>query len=408
MVVGNKYWLMCRSLGKCAVVLTVSLLLATCGTKQEEHKDKKPRKEGEYELVTYPEKAPMYLLTDRAPQLETPLKIFRQDITPNEYFFVRWHLSQLVTKIDADTFRLRIGGAVDTVLELSLNDLRTKFPVDSVVALAICSGNSRKTFTPAVPGGQWCNGAMGNAKWTGVKLKYILERAGIKKDAVEVTFDGMDRSPLPGVADFVKSLTVTHAMDGEVLVAYAMNGKDIPVLNGFPLKLVVPGWYATYWVSALGSINALTEHYEGFWMKKAYLVADNPTITEKPDSLAQKTVPITTIKMHSIFVEPDAEQRVVVNKTCLVEGLAFTDGTALKKVEVSLDDGATWTDARMDAEIGKYSWRRWRYDWTPTQKGVHHLCVRATDVNGNTQPMQQWNRSGYARSFVEHLDVNVH
>lgn len=357
-------------------------------------------------LVKYPEKKEMILLTDRPPQLETPLKIFRLDITPNEYFFVRWHLAQLPTKIDIDTFRLRIGGAVDKQLALSMNDLKTKFAPDSMVALAICAGNSRATFNPRVPGGQWNNGAMGNAIWKGVRLKDVLAMAGVKKGAIEVTFQGLDRGAMPDIPAFIKSLDLGHATDGEVLVAYEMNGQPLPMLNGYPLKLVVPGWYATYWVGSLANINVLTDTFKGFWMKNAYRIPSTG-VNESPDSLAKVTVPISKINLHSIFVEPDTSETVTANKQCLVEGLAFNDGSGIKKVELSFDDGKTWTDAQLNPEIGKYSWRRWKYNWTPKDKGVYHLKVRATDNAGNTQPDKQWNRSGYARGFIENLAVNV-
>lgn len=357
-------------------------------------------------LVKYPEKKDMILLTDRPPQLETPLKIFREDFTPNEYFFVRWHLSQILSKIDMDTFRLHIGGAVDHELALSVNDLKTKFTPDSIVALAICAGNSRSTFDPKVPGSQWCNGAMGNAVWKGVKVKDILAMAGVKKGAFDVSFQGLDRGALPGVPPFIKALGINHALDGEVMVAYEMNGQPIPMLNGYPLKLVVPGWYATYWVGSLANINVLTDTFNGFWMKAAYRVPSTG-VDEKPDSLAKATVPISNINLHSIFVEPDTTEPVSANKQCLVEGLAFNDGTGIKKVELSFDNGKTWEETKLNPDLGKYSWRRWKYDWTPKTKGVYHLQVKATDNNGHTQTDKQWNRSGYARGFVEHRDVNV-
>ncbi len=358
------------------------------------------------ELVKYPEKKEMILLTDRPPQLETPLKAFREDITPNDLFFVRWHLSQVPTRIDIDTFRLRIDGTVDKSLALSMNDLKTKFAADSMIALAICAGNSRSTFNPKVPGSQWNNGAMGNAKWKGVKLKDILAMAGVKKGSIEVTFQGLDRGALPDIPAFVKSLDVSHAMDGEVMVAYEMNGQPLPMLNGYPLKLVVPGWYATYWVGALANVNVLTDTFKGFWMKNAYRVPSTGP-NEKPDSLAKVTVPISNINMHSIFVEPDTSETVAAHKPCLVEGLAFNDGTGIKKVELSFDDGKTWVDAPLNPELGKYSWRRWKYTWTPETKGQYHLKVRATDNAGHMQTDKQWNRSGYARGFIEMLDVNV-
>ena len=383
------------------IVLVVCTTFSSCGNNSDVNATSASQ-----QLVKYPEKKEMILLTDRPPQLETPLKIFREDFTPNEYFFVRWHLSQILTKIDIDTFRLYIGGTVDKPLSLSMNDLKTKFTPDSVVALAICAGNSRSTFDPKVPGSQWRNGAMGNAKWKGVRLKDILAMAGVKNGSIEVTFQGLDKGALPDVPAFIKSLDISHAMDGDVMVAYEMNGQPLPMLNGYPLKLVVPGWYATYWVGSLARINVLTDTFKGFWMKTAYRVpATGPN--ESPDSLAKNTVPISTINMHSIFVEPDTTEPVTINKECLVEGLAFNNGTGIKKVELSFDNGKTWQNTNLNPELGKYAWRRWKYEWTPKTKGIYHLCVRATDNNGNTQTDKQWNRSGYARGFIEHLDVNV-
>ena len=383
-------------------LIACCLLFVSCNNKSETAATgtSKP------EMVTYPEKKEMILQTDRAPQLETPLRVFREDITPNEYFFVRWHLSRIVSKIDIDTFRLHVGGAVNKPLALSLNDLKTKFTADSTIALTICAGNSRSSFEPRVPGTQWKNGAMGNAKWKGVRLRDILAMAGAQPGAVDVTFQGLEKGALPGIPEFVRSLAVEHAMDGEVLVAYEMNGQPIPMLNGYPLKLIVPGWYASYWVGALGNINVLKEKFNGFWMTKAYQVADNKALSESPDSLSKATVPLTAIRLHSIFVEPEAGQTVSANKACLVEGLAFNDGSGIQKVELSLDGGKTWQETRLNPEIGKYSWRRWKYDWIPKSEGTYHLCVRATDRNG-TQTEKQWNRSGYARGFIEHLDVEV-
>lgn len=378
-------------------------ILTSCGS--NDSKTESDTKDSN--LVYYPEKEGLLLQTDRPPQLETPLRVFRMDITPNKHFFVRRHLSKILTDLDIDTFHLYIGGAVDKPLALSMNDLKTKFPADSVIALEICSGNSRSTFDPKVPGTQWKNGAMGNAKWKGVKLKYILEMAGVKKGAVDVSFHGMDKGQFDSIPAFVKSLDVKHALDGEVLVAYEMNGEDMPMLNGYPLKLVVPGWYATYWVGNMNQINVLTEKFQGYWMTGAYKIANDSTANESPENLSKNSVPINRVKLHSIFVQPEPGEKVVAGKPCHVEGLAFNDGTGIKKVELSFDDGATWTEAAMNPEIAKYSWRRWKYNWTPSKPGTYRLCVKATDTKGGTQPGKQWNRSGYARSFIETLEVQV-
>ncbi len=393
-----------KLLAKVVVLLTCIALLTACHDKGQD--GKAAQKEAD-DMVTYPEKAEMRLLTDRPPQLETPLTIFRQDFTPNEYFFVRWHMAQLVTRIDMDTFRLYIGGAVNKTLALSMNDLKTKFPADSIVAVAVCAGNSRSTFEPKVPGSQWRSGGMGNAKWKGVKLKDILAMAGLKPGAVDVTFQGMDKPTLPSTPAFIKSLDIAHANDGEVMIAYEMNGAPIPMLNGYPLKLIVPGWYATYWVGSLNTINVLAEKYTGFWMEKAYLIPANNGINESPDSVANTRVPISYIKLHAVFVIPEPGDTIVAGKPCVVEGLVFNDGTAIQKVELSLDNGKTWKETTLNPELGKYSWRRWKYSWIPATSGIYQLKLKATDVKGNTEVEAQWNKSGYARNFMEHLIVEV-
>jgi DMSO/TMAO reductase YedYZ molybdopterin-dependent catalytic subunit len=351
----------------------------------------------------------MLLLTDRPPNVETPLKYFLQDYTPNKAFFIRWHLSGLPSFVDADTFRLRVGGNVTKEVALSLNDLKTKFTPFTITALCQCSGNSRSFFDPRVPGGQWKNGAMGNAKWTGVKLKDILAYAGVKRGSKEVSFNGLDVPPMPTIADFEKSLAYNHANDGEVMVAYEMNGEPLPFLNGFPLKLVVPGWYATYWVGMLSSIQVLTKPFEGFWMRKAYLIPKGvPNANETPDSIATTNLePISVMNVRSIFVSPEPNETIKAGQQTDVQGLAFDGGFGITKVELSADSGKSWQLASLEPDLGKYSWRRWHYRFTPSQKGNYSLHVKATNAKGQTQPTHQWNHSGYMRNEIEILPLKV-
>ena len=350
----------------------------------------------------------MLLLSDRPPNLETPLKYFLEDYTPNNVFFVRWHLSGLPDAVDPDTFRLRIGGNVSKEVALSLNDLKTKFAPYTITALCQCSGNSRSFFDPRVPGGQWKNGAMGNAKWTGVKLKDILEYAGEKPGSKEVSFNGLDVPPMATVPDFQKSLSYEHAIDGEVMVAYEMNGEALPLLNGYPLKLVVPGWFATYWVGMLSDITVHTEPFDGFWMKKAYLVPKGvPNGNESPDSIATSVEPISVMDVRSLFVSPEPNQTVPLNEETDVQGVAFDGGFGITKVELSTDSGKTWQSAKLGPDLGKYSWRRWHYKFSPPNKGDYKLYVKATNAKGETQPMHQWNHSGYMRNEIEILPLKA-
>jgi DMSO/TMAO reductase YedYZ molybdopterin-dependent catalytic subunit len=363
------------------------------------------------QFARFPEKTDLILLTDRPPQLETPLKYFRTDLTPNDAMFVRWHLSGIPTSVDLGTFRLSVTGHVDEALSLSMADLQ-KFEQVSVVAVNQCSGNSRSFALPRVPGGQWGHGAMGNARWTGVRLRDILARARVKAGAVDVTFQGLDRPALPTTPTFIKSLEFERANDGEVIVAYAMNGQPLPMLNGFPLRLIVPGWFATYWVKSLNEIKVLNEKFHNFWMDKAYRVPKNPELEESPADLAKETVPIAGMLVRSLFVSPEPGTKMqwigTEDKLPEIEGIAFDGGSGIKKVEVSFDAGKTWNGARLGEDLGKYSFRRWSIPFRTVRSGRHVLKVRATSNAGQTQREQQnWNRSGYARNAIEAMELIV-
>jgi len=363
-------------------------------------------------LLRLPEKTELLLRTLRPPNLETPLRYFRQDLTPNEAFYVRWHLAVLPTRVDVAEFRLTLGGHVERPLSLSLDELRRDFEPVTLVAVNQCSGNSRSLYRPRMPGVQWGNGALGNARWTGVRLKDLLARAKMKARAVDVSFNGLDGPVLPaaknfaGTPDFVKSLKVDHANDGEVMVAYEMNGGPLPMVNGFPLRLVVPGWYATYWVKALNEIVVLDKPFDGFWMAKAYRVPNTPDFQEAPAQLAKETVPINRMSVRSLFVRPEPGESVAAGAPYEVQGLAIDGGRGIKSVEVSSDGGKSWDAAKLDPEIGRYSWRRWRLAWTP-RRGKYRLMAKATNAAGQTQTIAQWNRSGYARNVIESVDVTV-
>ena len=360
-----------------------------------------------HQMARFPEKTDLILLTDRPPQLETPIRYFRHDLTPNEAFFVRWHHSAVPTSVDLSTFRLSVGGHVDRPMNWSVDQLRNQFEPVSVIAVGQCAGNSRSLFQPRVTGGQWGNGAVGNAKWTGVRLRELLAKAGAKAGAVDISFAGLDEAPLPDTPKFVKSLPFDGANEGEVMVAYAMNDAALPMLNGFPLRLIVPGWYGTYWVKSLNQINVLAEKFHGFWMDKAYRIPNNPNAQESPTELATDTIPINRHSVRSLIVRPEAGESLHAGKAYEIQGVAFDAGEGIRKVEVSTDAGKSWTDAKLDAELGRYSWRRWRLNWTPAQRGDVRILSRATNAKGETQTIAQWNRSGYQRNVIEHVDVTV-
>jgi DMSO/TMAO reductase YedYZ molybdopterin-dependent catalytic subunit len=202
---------------------------------------------GAREITTaFPQKGPMILQRTRPPLLETPFEVFDKGVfTPNDQFYVRWHWALIPTDIDTGKFTLTVRGHVNQTLSLSLNDILHGLPSVQLAAVNQCSGNSRGFFQPRVSGGEWANGAMGNALWTGVRLRDVLDKAGVKSDAVQVRFKGLEEPVVADAPHFMKSLDIDHARDGEVMIAYAMNGEQLPLVNGFPLRLVVPGWYAT-------------------------------------------------------------------------------------------------------------------------------------------------------------------
>ncbi len=358
------------------------------------------------EEMRFPGKVPLGVVNSRPPCLETPWRYFRTDFTPNEACYVPWHLQMLPTAVDLQSWRLRIGGEVAQTQEYSLQDLRDLEPVE-IAAVNQCSGNSRKFAAPRVPGAQWKNGAMGNARWTGVPLRVLLEEAGLKASAVEVTFRGLDRGGIQSVPDFVRSLSVDFVKQSDAIVAYAMNGEPLPILNGFPVRLVLPGWYATWWIKALTDINVVAKPFTGYWMEKAYRIPATPNGVETPDNLATDTVPINRMNVRSFFTFPNQNANVAANRSCELEGIAFDGGSGIRQVEISTDAGKTWQAAKLGTDHGRYSFRRWRYEWTPSL-GQHALLVRATNNEGEVQPLEAgWNHAGYMRNVVEPLALTA-
>jgi hypothetical protein len=218
-------------------------------------------------------------------------------------------------------------------------------------------------------------------------VKSILDCAQLKSGGVDVSFNGLDVPPLPSVSDFVKTLSIDHARDGEVMIAYEMNDQPLPMVNGFPLRLVVPGWYGTYCVKSLSDITVLPHAFSNFWTDKAYRIPNGPNGTESPKNLAKDTVPINRFNVRSVFVRPDPDEVLHPGMPTEIEGIAF--------------------DSRMDSEIGKYSWRRWRASWTPKNRGQYRLMARATNAVGDTQSKEQWNRSGFMWNVIQQVDVSV-
>lgn len=362
----------------------------------------------ERKLVRFPEKTDLILLTSRPPQLETPLAYFKELVTPNDALFVRWHLANIPTSIDLAQWKLRISGNIEKEIEFSMDDLKSKFDAVTYTAVIQCSGNGRSFFDPKIPGGQWKNGAMGNTTWTGARLKDILNAAGIKTGSQDVTFNGLDSGTLPTVPDFVKSLPIDKALEEDILVAYEMNGGPLLMLNGFPARLIVPGWYATYWVKALSEIAVTAKPFNEFWMNPAYRIPDTPCGCVPPGSKPQKTVPVARMTTRSLIIEPVEGAKLKLNKPAEIRGIAFSGGYGIKDVIVSIDGGRTWSKAQLGKDLGKYSWIQFTYPWKPAKRGNYTLMAKATNSIGESQPFEGlWNPAGYLWNKVEPVAITV-
>jgi len=367
-----------------------------------------PMVNGARNLVAFPEKRPLIVLTSRPPQLETPFEVFNEGVvTPNDAFFVRYHNAGIPTSVDADTHTIRIGGnAAGKPFALTMAELRTQFKPVEVVAVNQCSGNSRGHFAPRVTGGQLSNGAMGNARWLGVQLKDVLARAEPRNTARQVVFDGLDTA-LFGGGDFVKSLDVSHAMDGEPMIAWQMNGADLPMLNGYPVRLVVPGWYGTYWVKHLSQIDVVDTVYEGFWMKPAYRIPDNDCACVEPGTAPAATRPIGRFNVRSFITSLADGARVRAGQPVTVRGIAFDGGQGIREVAYSTDGGQSWRGATLGADLGRFSFREFTFGFVPAA-GTHDLRVRAWNRSGQSQPMEAlWQPAGYMRNVVESVKVTA-
>lgn len=332
--------------------------------------------------------------------------MFKDVITPNDAFFVRYHLANIPRTIDLATFRLEVKGLVKSPLQLSLADLQSQFENVEVVAVNQCSGNSRGFFNPRVGGGQLAHGAMGNAKWRGVRLKDVLAKAGVQEGAKQVVCNGLDTALLPQTPDFIKALEMDHALDGEILLAWEMNGEPLPLLNGYPLRLVVPGYYGTYWVKHLNELTVVKDAYDGFFMATGYRIPATPGGCIEPGTAPASTVPITRFKIRSFLTSHTDGAQVKAGTATLLSGIAFDQGAGITEVQISDDGGNTWHGAQLGKDHGRYSFRPWTFAWTPGKAGAYELKCRAVNRLGESQAMDPlWNPQGYMRNVVETTKV---
>ncbi|MEO8099743.1 MAG: sulfite oxidase [Acidobacteriota bacterium] len=350
------------------------------------------------------EKRDMIARSTRPEDLEMPLAGFADEITPLEHFFVRTHVYTPAVNVGA--WRLQVDGSVAQPLTLSLDELR-RMPSTEVVSVLECAGNGRAFYDPPVAGLQWRNGAVGNGRWRGVRLADVLKRAGVKSGAVEVLFDGAD-VPLGRMADFRRSIPLRKAVHPDTLLAYEMNGVELPQQHGFPLRAIVPGWAGDSWAKWLTGIHVLQAEDDGYWMKSAYRHPGRPVAPGTVVPAANMSS-VTSLRVKSVIASPLQGSSVEVGKPLLIRGVAWSgDAGPIQRVEVSVDTGRRWAVARFVDKPTRWGWRRWEFEWTPTAERFHSIFVRSRDAGGEMQPAaQEWNPSGYLWNVIPRVDVNV-
>jgi DMSO/TMAO reductase YedYZ molybdopterin-dependent catalytic subunit len=335
--------------------------------------------------------APTLLQNVGSPQdLATPLSWFDRLLTPTDVFFVRSHFGP--PALDA-TRKLAVEGLVKTQLAFAPDELRSRFPVVTQTAVLQCAGNGRAFQTPRVPGVQWGHGAMGQATFTGVRLRDVLAAAGPSSDAAYVRIAGADAPLKPTAPAFVRSIPLARAMAPSTLIAWAMNGEPLTLAHGAPLRLIVPGWAGDHWIKWLTHVGLQKEEADGFYMQTAYKYPIHPVepgASVKPEEMRS----LTTFPVKSVIARPTDGSKGAAGMQ-EVAGCAFSGDAPLAKVEVSTDGGATWRAAALEGEAGVGRWQVWKHRFV-AGPGRATAVVRATDAKGNTQPEKgAWNPSGY-------------
>jgi DMSO/TMAO reductase YedYZ molybdopterin-dependent catalytic subunit len=342
-----------------------------------------------------PPAAPRLIIRSFRPlDAETPVEVFDSQFTPNPLFFVRSHFGAPAV---VGPWRLAVRGAVERTLNLGMGDLERLERV-TVPALLQCSGNGRAFFEPSIPGVAWERGAVGNALWSGVRLKDVLDKAGIKRGAAHVHLHGADAPPMPKTPLFLRSIPLGRALESSTLVATHMNGEPLPIAHGGPMRLVVPTWAGNHWIKWLRTIVVDAAEAPGFYMEKGYRLPRKPYPpgVEPP---ATELEPVTTLNVKSLISRPSRGATVRGGQVD-VQGVAWTGAGTVAKVEVAID-GSSWRMAELIDAATEGSWRRWRFA-ASAGPGLHGIAVRATDSLGKSQPeVTPWNKSGYLWNGID-------
>ncbi len=354
-------------------------------------------------LETLPGKKPLIKLSYRPPNYETPLEYFRTAITPTDAFFVRYHLS-VIPEVNANTWKMSVGGdGANGQAEINLADLRA-MPAVEVVAVNQCSGNRRGLFQPHVPGVEWGYGAMGCARWKGVRLKDVLDKVRLKKEAIEIVFDGADGPPIDKTPDFIKSIPVWRAVDESTIIAYEMNGAPLPHFHGAPARLIVPGWTGTYWMKHVTSIKAVTKPESGFWMNPAYRVPVGrfPMVARFVSQETETNTPITEMMVNSLITSHADGARVGSGTS--IGGIAWDGGYGIRTVDISTDGGKTWQAATLGEDLGRYAFRT--FSFPVRGQGNVTVMARASNAIGQTQTTSLiHNPAGYHHNVIHSVSL---
>jgi sulfite oxidase len=338
----------------------------------------------------------------RPQDLETPVALLNSWITPNNLFYVRHHMYP--AEVKAEEWRLSIDGQVERPLSLQLAELRS-LPRATVTVTLECAGNGRAFYDPPVAGIQWERGAVGTARWTGVRLADLLKRAGVKQSARYVMLDGADK-PMGTMPDFVRNVPLEKAMHADTILAHEMNGEPLPMLHGFPLRAIVPGWEGAYAVKWLTHIQLIDSEHDGFFVKTAYRYPGKriaPGAAVDPKDMA----PLTGLLVKSIINAP-LEGATVKAGNVRITGFAWAGEANISKVVISVDNGTTWQPARLGKDRERYAWQEFEHEVRITESGSYLILSKATDDQGREQPVSpMWNPSGYLWNAIDRVRINV-
>ena len=338
----------------------------------------------------------------RPEDLETPVSLLNTWITPNDLFYVRHHL--YAARVDVNEWKLTVGGEVENSITLTLDELK-RAPKHTVTVTLECAGNGRAFFDPPVAGIQWEKGAVGTARFAGARLADILKRAGVKPTGLYVAMNGADK-PIGKMPDFIRNIPIKKALDADTILAYEMNGEAIPILHGFPLRAVVPGWEGAYSVKWLTDIQVIEKEYDGFFVKTAYRFP-NRRVAPGEAVAPQDMIPLTGLVVKS-FINSPLDGATVAPGKVRMSGFAWAGESNIAKVDVSMDNGSSWFPAKLGKERERYAWQSFEYEFDIARPGSYLLMSRATDDKGNVQPIApQWNPSGYLWNVIDKVRINV-